>query len=185
MPADAVAHRYAQALLEYIEPRGAALVDEVQAELNGLAGLVTGHDDLRGFLANPDVEVQDQVGGLVRVSGGKVSKDTEAFLRLALSMDRAAELVDIVGEFGRRIELSRQVVHVTVASARPLPPDLRQQLVERVAKQEGGKTVQLEERVQPELLGGIQVFVGHQVFDGSLRTQMNVLRERLKRVRVH
>ena len=42
-----------------------------------------------------------------------------------------------------------------------------------------GKTVSLDTRVAPELLGGVQVQIGNQVLDASIRSQLDSIKDRL------
>ena len=183
MPADSVAARYAAAFFESVSPQGQAHVDAVRRELAEIAAALVRHDDLRGFLANPDVELEDKLGLIGRVLGPRLP-DVESLLRLVLSMGRAESLVDVVEAFGRLADDARGVVHVIVRSARPLPEELRRRLIERMGRVEHGRTVTLDAQVDPALVGGLQVLVGQRMFDGSVATQLHVLRERLKRVRV-
>ena len=183
MPADPVASRYAAAFFETVTPQGQAHVDAVRRELSEIAEALVQHADLRRFLANPDVEFEDKLGLIGRVLGPRLP-DVESLLRLVLSMGRVESLADMISAFGQLADAARGVVHVIARSARPLPEDLRRRLIEQMGRVEHGRTVTLDEQLDPALMGGLQVQVGQRMFDGSVATQLHVLRERLKQVRV-
>jgi len=182
MVIDPVAARYAESLFELVRREGR--IEEALHELEELADLLHRHDDLRQFLLNPDVEVPDKLHVVDRLLGGPWSSEARAFVQLVLSMGRASFLIEMVEAFGQLADAERGLVRVTVRSAHPLSESLKTQLKQRLEQLER-RTVSLTEEVEPELIGGIQLLLDHRLLDGSLRTQLAVLRQRLKSVRVH
>ena len=71
-------------------------------------------------------------------------------------------------------------VQAAVTTAVPLARDLNERLRRRMAEVLG-KTVLLEPRVDPAILGGVVVQVDSTVCDGSLQTELSRLREHLRR----
>ena len=103
---------------------------------------------------------------------------------MVLSMGRAAHLVDIAKAFAERLDEARGIIRARVCSARPLEAPLKSRL-KQILEHRENKQVELTEETAPELLGGMQVVLGSRMLDGSLRTQLDRLRQRLKTVRVH
>lgn len=202
MPTDSVARRYAESVFEPAVADGR--LDELAQGLAAVEQLIAAHEELREFLINPDVEVIDKLQVLQRVLGAVWSADTpsvvgtssperilparsshlEAFLRMVLSMGRAAHLADIAQAFAELADEARGIVRARVCSARPLGAPLKLRL-KQILEHREHKQVELIEETVPELLGGLQVVLGSRMLDGSLRTQLGRLRQRLKTVRVH
>ena len=202
MSADSVARRYAESVFDLAKADGR--LDELAQGLTALEQLLAAHEELREFLVNPDVEVVDKLQVLQRVLGVVWSADTpsvvgtsspertlpawssnlEAFLRMVLSMGRAAHLADIAKAFAERLDEARGIIRARVCSARPLEAPLTRRL-KQILEHRENKQVELTEETAPELLGGMQVVLGSRMLDGSLRTQLDRLRQRLKTVRVH
>ncbi len=63
----------------------------------------------------------------------------------------------------------------------PLPPDLEDALTKRLEALTGARIV-LEKRVDPAVIGGVAVVVGDSVIDGTVRSSLQHLRERLLQV---
>ena len=181
MPADSIARRYAESLFELAKTGGR--MDELAQGLAALEELITAHEALREFLGNPDVEAADKLRVVQRVLGAAWSADLEAFLRMVLSMGRAAHLTDIAQAFAELVDEARGVVRARVSSARPLEASLKSRLTQ-ILEQREHKHVELIERAAPDLLGGLQVVLGSRMLDGSVRTQLDRLRHRLKTIRV-
>ena len=182
MITDPVADRYASALFELAKREGR--IDEAARELEDLARLIQDHEDLRQFLLNPGVEVPDKLGVLDRLFKGDWSQDVRNFVQVALSMGRAAYLVEMSEAFREYVDAEHKRLRVTVRTAHPLPEALKARLKQRLERSER-RTIELTEELAPELIGGIQVLLDHRVLDGSLKTKLSELRHRLKSVRVH
>jgi len=69
-------------------------------------------------------------------------------------------------------------VRATVTSARPLDPMLETRL-KTALERSSGKTVIFEKREDPSIMGGLVTQLGDTVYDGSVRTQLQQLREEL------
>jgi len=182
MPVDSVARRYAESLFEPALAGGR--LDELAQGLAGLAQLIAAHEKLRELLVNPGVEVAEKLQVLRRLPGQVWPADLEAFLRMVLSMGRAAHLLDIAQAFAELVDEARGIVRARVCSARSLEAPLKRRL-KQILEHREHKQVELIETTAPELLGGVQVVLGSRMLDGSLRTQLERLRQRLKTVRVH
>lgn len=177
-----VAARYAEAFFELVKSQGR--FEGASQELEALAGLIREHKDLRRFLVNPGVEPAEKLSVLDRLMGREWSEEARAFVRMVLEMGRAEALAEIAEAFGELVDEARGIARVQVRTARPLTGELKTQLARQLHRL-GHKQVEMIEETDPSLLGGIQVFLGHRVFDGSLRTKLAELRQRLKTVRVH
>ena len=97
---------------------------------------------------------------------------------LMLRRGRIQELPRLAAEF-RRLDDERQgVARASVTSTLPLEPDELQALKERLARSTD-RRVELDLTVDPSLLGGLVVRLGDRLVDGSVRSRLERLRNRL------
>ena len=181
MATDPVSARYAQALFELVKPAGQ--MDQALEQLEELARQLRQHAPLRRLLLNPDVEPASLLAVCATAIGGEWQNDVRAFVQVVLSFGRVALLVDMAEAFRRVVDKDRKIARVTVRSARPLTAALRAGLVAALERSEQ-RSVELVEETASELIGGAQVMVDHRMMDGSLKTRLAELRQRLKSVRV-
>lgn len=158
-------------------------MDVVAANLHEVADAVRGSRDLMGVMHHPLLTLDKKKSVLRAVFGGRVRPDVEKFLFLVVEKNRAVMLPQIVDEFDRLVDEFRGESDAEAVTAVPLAPAQIASL-EAALQQRFGVKVRLKTRIDPEVLGGLQVRVGDKLIDATVRTQLDRLGERLKRVKV-
>jgi F-type H+-transporting ATPase subunit delta len=177
--ASEVGDRYAKALFELALDTGA--VDQVRADLDGLAGLIAESADLRRLLSSPAFASEDKgkaLGAVAERAGfGAV---TRKFLGLLTENRRAAALPAVIAAYRRLHDKHRGVVAAQVTTAIALTPAQQKGVADALA-QALGKAPEITIAVDPSILGGVKVRVGSRLFDASLKTRLDSLKFALKR----
>jgi F-type H+-transporting ATPase subunit delta len=175
--AGSVARRYARALFAIGVDRGS--FEQLGQELADLAALWGASPDLRQALENPVFGPAEKRGVLEQLLPRVTpSADVQKFVRLLLDKRRIAALPMIARAYRELADAHAGRVRAEVTSAEPLSPG-QTDSVRRSLEQRTGKKVILETRVDPSLIGGLVARVGDLVLDGSVRTQLANLRQRL------
>ena len=175
----AVASRYAEALYE-IATREKA-VDQIEQELKALEAILDENDDLKKVLFHPQITAADKKDFLQKLFGGKVAAVTMNFLALLVDRRREGFFADIAAEFVKTANASRNIVAAQVISAVALNDKEKKELDQLLAKLTG-KKVQTTFGVDSSLIGGVVVRIGDKIIDGSIRTRLAALQERLKAI---
>ncbi|MFQ5693578.1 MAG: ATP synthase F1 subunit delta [Nitrospinota bacterium] len=177
MTGQRVARRYARALVELAEQEGR--VDAVGDEVEGIARLFESSADLRNLMFSPGI-VKDVKRGILAELADRagVSDLVGRFLRLLADKDRlryvaaiSAVYRDLADERNNRI---RARVRAAFALSSEEEAALRKQLSAAT-----GKDVVLEVETDRTLLGGLKAQLGSSIWDGSVRSHLEALRERL------
>lgn len=182
MPLDPIASRYAHALFEAAKAGGQ--LDDALEQLTWIARLFYAHADLRSLMRNPGVDPQEKVGVLERSLKGAWSALTRAFVEMVVARDRAEFLPQMAEALQDEVDANRGHARAAIRSAHPLGDEALSRVRRHLERREG-KRIELTTELDPALLGGVQVVLGHRVIDGSIRRQLVDLRERLMAVRVH
>jgi F-type H+-transporting ATPase subunit delta len=171
-----VARRYARALL--------ALAGTDPGKLQDLAQQLT--VVAQGFAGNPQTAVLLTPGApkatqlaMIESLAPKLDKTAVDMLRLLVDRARFDGLAEIAHSFSALVDEKLGRVRAIVTSAAPLAADELQKVAAQLTKATG-KQITLETKVDPALLGGISADVGGVLFDGSVRTQLEKLRQELK-----
>ena len=181
MAYDPIAARYAQALFDTAKAEGQ--VESVLAQMTVIGTLLREHADLRKFLWNPDVDPQDKVGLFERALHGTWPPLVKAFVGMVVRLDRSELLGQMAEALQAEVDRDQGRVRVLVRSAHPLSEAVLKRLRQALEHREH-KTIELEARVAPELIGGMQLILGHRLIDGSVKRQVAELHEQLAAARV-
>lgn len=174
-----LANRYARALAD----AAGADFPTVAEEVKTFHRLMTTHAELAEVLTNPTIPLDRKERFLSALCARlKPHPLTTNFLTVVLRHQRMAVLGDIQAALEALLDARSGVVAVEIASARPLGVRERRALEERLRKLVGGE-IRPTYREAPELIGGVVARVGSTYYDGSIRTQLAALRERLTRRR--
>ena len=175
MAGEPKARRYAQAVFQIALEHDS--LDEWAGDL-ALVEAAAGHRDFATLLEAPSVSLELKLG---RVR--EVLKDAGALSRnlLGLLADRGqVHLASAIREeYGRLTDEHRGIARADVVTAVALD-DVQRGRVERLLGAVSGKRVVIAERVDGSILGGLVARMGDVLVDGSLRTRLRMLRERLE-----
>lgn len=173
--ATAVAGRYARALLDVVLPQGDPAA--VKADLDRLAAAVEENVELRHFLRHPAVPAEKKKAAVRALAKG-ITTDAQRLVELLVDRQRTEILADVARQFTRAWNAHRGVVEAEAVSAQPLDETERRDILAAVAKATG-RTVELTAAVDPSLLGGVLLRMEGRVYDGTVRSRLVALRERL------
>jgi F-type H+-transporting ATPase subunit delta len=172
-----VANRYARALAEVVALSGE--YRKVLQELQDFEAAYRESLELQEVFASPAVALPQKMKVLEAI-GQRLDESpvTLNFLRVLLANYRMPILEEAVQAY-RKIAYDRLgVVQVNVSSASDLSEAERESVAARF-RELTGKQVELELRIDSELLGGILAQVGSTVYDGSVRGNLARIREQL------
>ena len=177
MRAGTIARVYARTLFLQADRRGE--IEAVDESVRGLTEVLGRSAGLRRFLAAPQIEAADKRALARSAFGERLHPLVIRFLELVIDKHRENLLADILGAWGELLDERANRQSATVTTAVPAAAELIQR-VQAALERATGKTIALEERVDPHLLGGLVVRTGDTVIDGSLRSRLVTLRQRLR-----
>ena len=173
-----VADRYATAL--YAQADDTQSLDQTVDEMESLGRLIDQSPDLRRLLASPLIDVAQSRAALAAVlkdqGFGKLVQD---FAGVVANNRRLSLLRQIVAAFAALVAEKRGVVVAKVASAHALTKIQREQLRARLIEA-GYGSVDIQDSVDPSLLGGLVVRIGARLYDTSLKSRLQRLQYAMK-----
>lgn len=172
------ATRYARALLD-VAVKEQANLEGIEQELAAFADLFKQYPLLEKVLLNPAVPVPRKRAAVAElVARAKPSPIVGKLLALLADRDRLVLLPDLIASYRDRLLDYRRVVRAEVTTAAPLPAD-RATALEASLARITGRTVMLETRIDPSIIGGVVARVGSTVYDGSVTRQLARMKEKL------
>lgn len=136
---------------------------------------------LESVLNNPAFNLENRKNVLSEVMRSlQLSALVVRFLSLLLERDRLTFLPGIVSNYRRFLNEAKGRVEAKVVGAGPLEPLLVEKL-RATLRGLSGKEVVLQEESDPSLIGGVRIHLAGKVYDGSVRTQLEKMKERIAR----
>ena len=175
----AVAERYAAALADVVmERKGAPDIPEGLAEF---VDLFFASADLRNALESPTVEREVKIKIIDEVAEKmKLNEAVRNFVCVVVDHRRTHMLRQIIELLSVELDRRQNIVKLVVTSARKLDERERAELIGAFDGKDKKKKVRATFAEDRALLGGVVVRVGSTVYDGSVREQLNRLREQLE-----
>ena len=177
MNTETIARRYSAALADVVS--NSDQTETVKAELAALGALFSQSTDLQTVFSNPSIahlSKEKVLEGLI--AKANPSKTTANFLRVLLQNGRLTDLGDINERFVSVLEERSGVVTAEITSARELPAEERAEFETNLEKITG-KKVNISYAINKEIIGGVVTRIGSTVYDGSVKTKLENLKEQL------
>lgn len=172
-----IAKRYARAFFDVAGEEDS--YEKYYDELRSFSSILEENESLKDFLSNPifDQAVKKAVVEevLERVD---ISNMTANFLKLLADKRRIGILSDIESCYRELMDSALKKVRVNVKTAFPLSAKLSKS-VKSSLEEATNKKVEMTIEEDPTLLGGVIVRIGDTIYDGSMKTQLNNLRNLL------
>ena len=150
-----------------------------QQQLNDFSGTFAGSRELREVLMDPSIANEQKLKVLDAIAGRiGMFPQVRNFLAVVMEHQRLAELDEVLTEYHAIADEQSNLTEADITSARPLNDQDRAELEAQVAKLAGGR-VRATYHQDATLLGGAVVRIGSTVYDGSIRAQLQQLKQKL------
>ena len=177
---NALSTRYARALADSVMAPGTGLdPKQTLVELRTFSAMVRESAELRHVLLSPAVSITKKRAVIARFAEAvPFSRLVRNFLSLVIDRRRSDILTDIADAFELALDERMGIVRAEVKSAAPLSEAQQAELQQQLSRV-SGKQVRCDFSIDPALIGGVTARIGSTVYDGSVRTQLHNMRERL------
>ncbi len=168
-----ITHRYAKSLMGLAVER-----NELHQAYEGMLYVLNAckeHRDLRIMLQSPVIHTDQKVKTLALIFDG-LSPMVRNFIEVVTRKKREPLLQKIASNFVVMYKEHNNINSYSVTTASPLSEELRNKVRTVIEAQGRGGTIELEERVDPSILGGFIIRLGDQLYDASLSSRFSDLR---------
>ncbi len=172
-----VSRNYADALLQAAVENGA--LDAVGKDLQEFRKLTEESSELRVFLRSRKVSTADKMKTFRQLFSGKIHDHVLNLIEVLLKNKRESLFGEVVEAFKQSVREHKNIAPVTAYTAINMSDDMRQ-AVRKSLKNHLGKDIELTEKVDESLIGGIRLWVNNTVYDGSISHQLEELHKKLR-----
>ncbi len=166
------ARRYAIAFLE--TSKEGKFVETSLEDMLSIKATIEGSKELSLFLKSPIVKPKDKKEVLASIFDSRISKEAAQFVSLITEKGREDILYDIVSAFVIEYNKYAGIISVEVSTAQALDKEQLAKLTDSLEKATS-KKVDLSQKVQADLIGGISVKIEDTVIDATVKYKLNQL----------
>jgi F-type H+-transporting ATPase subunit delta len=177
--AEIIARNYAETLLTLAERQGGpGALDEWGRAIDQLDAMLATDPRAHQFLETPRVRPEQKKEALRQALAGRAPELFVRFVMVLVDKRRQSLIPEIAQAYRDLVDqrMGRARVEVTISHA---PDAALQAEIQRALEAQLGRTVIPTYKVDPDLLGGMVLRLGDEIFDGSVRSRANGLRRRL------
>jgi F-type H+-transporting ATPase subunit delta len=174
----AVASRYARAFADVVLD-GKLDPKQVTEQLGAIVELYRSNLDLRRVWESPAIPAEQKRKLLdAIIERSAMLRPVRNFVAVLIDHGRISEVEPIARQFQTELNHRLGIVEAEVTSARPLEEAESRELLAEVSRVTG-KQVSARYKIDPSLIGGAAIRVGSTVYDGSVRGQLQKMKEQL------
>jgi F-type H+-transporting ATPase subunit delta len=166
MPNPRLASRYAKSLLDLAVEKNQ--LEEVFADMQWLSKVCKSNRDFVNLLRSPVIKGDTKKKIMEAITGGRISEMTAAFNRLLITKGRESDLPEITTAFITAYKVKKDIKTIRLTTAAPISEEVKNSIISQVKSTSGFSNVELEEKVNENLIGGFVLQVGDKLIDASV-----------------
>lgn len=170
-----LAGRYAKSLLDIANEQNQ--LEPVLKDMQLLQQLCRQNRDFELLLLSPVVKPDKKQAILDAILGGRISPISAAFMKLLVDKGREGNLPEIANAFIAAYKAQKKIKTLRITAAAPMSDAVKQGILNKVAGAMNGFTFEMEESVNPDLIGGYVLELDSMMVDASIRRDLNDVRK--------
>lgn len=173
MPNPRLAARYAKSLLDLAVEKGQ--LEQVYADMVWLQDVCKQSRDFTNMLRSPIIKADVKGKILNAVTKAHLSELSNAFNQLLVNKNRESYLPEICTAFINAYQEKKGIKIVRLTTATPASNEVKQSILDQVKKSGGYSSVELQEKVDPSIIGGFVLQVDDKLVDASVAYDLKAI----------
>lgn len=173
MPNPRLASRYAKSLIDLAIEKGQ--LEQVFADMQLLQQICKGNRDFVNLLRSPVIKGDTKTKIVKAITTGKISELTDSFITLLIRKTRESNLPEISTTFINQYKQHKNIHTVSLTTAVPIGDTVRTAIIEQVKKASGFDKIELEEKVNEDIIGGFVLQIGDKLVDASIAYDLKAI----------
>ena len=164
-----VGRRYSKAIFEIAEEKNQ--VKEIYEMLNSAMVLYRTDKEFKNFILNPLIDNEQKKSVLSEIFGKDNSENLNILLYI-LDKGRINCIKYIVAEYLKIYYRKNRILDVKATFTKELTDEQKKKLIDKLS-QKTGKEINLEIKIDKDILGGGIIKIGDKIIDGSIRRELD------------
>ena len=166
-----LAQRYAKSLIDLSV--GLNQLDVVYDDIALLNSICSQSKEFVLMLKSPIITADKKYKIIEKISGDKISKTTQTFIKLLASKSRESTLPEIVVSFIEQFNVIKGIHKAVLTTATPVSDEIKNSFIQKLERSSSSKNLQLETKVNESLIGGFVLEMDGKLIDASILRDLN------------
>lgn len=150
-------------------------LEQVYADMQWLQSVCKSNRDFVNLLKSPIITGDKKIKILKAVTGGTFTVITTAFYALLINKGRESNLPEIATAFITQYKEYKKINTLKITTASPLSNEVKSAIIEQVKKTGGYENIELEEKVDKNIIGGFVLQVGDKMIDATIAYELKAI----------
>ncbi len=159
-------------------------VDRFSQEISQLLVVLKENPELIALLNHPRISVDEKTEVVKNVFSGRISEEMMGFLLLVVTKGRSTDLNDILIYFLDRIKELKGIGVAYVTTPIELSDSRKKEIENKLLDTTEFKEMEMNYRLNPDLIGGMQIQIGDRVVDSSIATMIQKMQQSLLKIQL-
>ncbi len=161
-----LAVRYAKSILDLSIELG--VMENIYADMLWLKSVCKTNKDFVNVLRSPILQPDTKKKVIAAVTDGRVHELTSRFIGLLISKGRESVFPEIIDGFITAYKKNKNIHTIQLTTATPVSEEIKNSIVDQVKKTSSYENVEIEEKVDPKLIGGFVLQIDDLLVDASI-----------------
>ena len=173
MPNPRLATRYAKSLIDISNEKGD--LEKVFADMQWIQSVSKSNRDFVNLLRSPVINPDTKKKVIDAVTAGKLSTIITAFIALLVKKGRESNLPEIATAFIAQYKIQKKIHTVKLTTAQPASEAVKKAIIEQVKQSSGFDNIELEEKVDKDIIGGFVLQMEDKLIDASVAYDLKAI----------
>lgn len=157
-------------------------LDSMAEQVDILKQSFAENPELLKLLTHPKISKEEKISVIENIFKGRFSDDIVGFLVIITEKDRGAEIENILSYFQAKVREYKKIGVARVISAVELSDEQKKRVEEKLLQQTSYESFEVDYSVDASLIGGMVIRIGDRVVDSSIRTKLDTMTKKLRKV---
>ena len=168
--------RYAKALFQLAEEKG--LLDKISTDLKLLKNASQSIIQFQDFLENPILPLSEKKAILHKIFKGQLNPLTLEFIDLLIKNNRLPFVENIALQYNERYKAFKGITEVSLTTVIPVDKAVQEDVFKQIGFK-ANQEIDLEEKINPDIIGGFILKIEDNQIDASVKTKLNKIKKEL------
>ena len=169
--------RYAKSLMQLSSEK--SLLNDIKADMDIILNAINDSKELENFLNSPLIKIDKKKSILESIFKGKVNELSMNFIMQVANQKREALLKTICQEFIKQYNQMFNIAKVELTTAKAINKDQRKKVMDFIQSNYKYNSVEMNETVDEDLIGGIILRIEDRQIDGSIKRKLQDIKKEL------